>query len=59
MYVVIFKATTKELDEENNIRNKMKIKYITNQKITSKEFIDILKRSTLGGCRPIENEKLC
>ena len=59
MYVVIFKATTKELDEENNIRNKMKIKYITNQKITSKEFIDILKRLTLGGCRPIENEKLC
>ena len=35
----------------------MNIKYTKNQKITSKEFIDILKHSTLGERRPIDNEK--
>jgi len=35
----------------------MNIKYTKNQKITSKEFIDILKHSTLGERRPIDDEK--
>ena len=35
----------------------MNIKYTKNQKITSKEFIEILKHSTLGERRPIDNEK--
>ena len=29
--------------------------YISNKKITSKEFIDILNRSTLGERRPVDN----
>jgi ribosomal protein S18 acetylase RimI-like enzyme len=36
---------------------KMNIKYTTTQKMTSDEFIDILKRSTLGERRPIDNVK--
>lgn len=35
----------------------MNIKYTKNQKITSKEFIEILKHSTLGERRPIDDEK--
>ena len=35
----------------------MKIKYTTKQKITPKEFIDILNRSTLGERRPVDDEK--
>jgi ribosomal protein S18 acetylase RimI-like enzyme len=35
----------------------MKINYTTKQKMTADEFIDILKRSTLGERRPIDNEK--
>jgi len=33
----------------------LEIKYTTNQKITVGEFIDILKRSTLGERRPVDN----
>ena len=33
------------------------VTYTTTQTITSNEFIDILKRSTLGERRPIENKK--
>ena len=35
----------------------MNIDYTTTQSITAEEFIDILKRSTLGERRPIDNEK--
>ena len=35
----------------------MNIKYTTTQKITADEFIDILKRSTLGERRPIDDKK--
>jgi len=37
--------------------NKMNIIYEVKEKISSKVFIDILKRSTLGERRPIDNEK--
>ena len=35
----------------------MNIDYEVREKISAEEFIDILKRSTLGERRPIENEK--
>jgi len=35
----------------------VKINYTTKQKITPKEFIDILNRSTLGERRPVDDEK--
>jgi len=35
MYAVIFKATTKELDEENNIRNKMKINLLLTKRLSA------------------------
>ena len=35
----------------------MNINYISNKKITSKAFIDILNRSTLGERRPVDDEK--
>jgi len=35
----------------------MNITYEVSDKISSEQFIDILKRSTLGERRPIENEK--
>jgi len=37
--------------------NKINIIYEVKEKISSKVFIDILKRSTLGERRPIDNEK--
>ena len=37
--------------------NKMNICYEVREKISSELFIDILKRSTLGERRPIDNEK--
>ena len=40
-----------------DVINKMKISYEIREKISSELFIDILKRSTLGERRPIENEK--
>ena len=35
----------------------MNINYISNKKITSEAFIDILNRSTLGERRPVDDEK--
>ena len=35
MYAVIFKAKTKELDKENNIRNKMKINLFLTKRLSA------------------------